>query len=135
MLSDHKTLFFTSPVPFMSDSRIISLLDMPERTASYGSFALRKGSESRQLFDFHLIKAKQSGLLDFTIEHWLRDGKPKAFSSTAELDVQALGFDHLLFIVLVMAAGAAGALIFAIVEHFHNKLIMTSNVRNQSRIF
>ena len=116
MLKDHKTIFFTNIVPFMSDERIISYEDIMERVASYGSFALQKNSEFKQMFDYHLMKARQSGLLGLTIDKWLREGKPDPGSSVFNDEATPLGFDNLLFMVLVVSAGAGASVLVDLLE-------------------
>ena len=44
---------------------------MGERIASYGSFALPKGSEFRGAFDHALVKAIQGGVLDKELKRFL----------------------------------------------------------------
>ena len=125
MTTDHKTIFFTNAMPFMSDDRIATLEDIPERVSSYGSFALAKGSQFRQIFDYHLVKARQAGLLGVVMDKWLRGGKPKGQGAAAGQGDEAtpLGFDNLLFMVLVVSGGAGLSVVVALLEWVHRKTL------------
>ena len=77
MLTDHKTIFFTNVIPFLSDDRLLVIEDMTDRIASYSSFALTKDSEFKRMFDYHLMKSMQAGLIPTIVSKYMRDGKPE----------------------------------------------------------
>ena len=121
VLADHKTIFFTNVMPFLSDDRLIVVREMTDRLSSYNSFALPKGSEFKKLFDYHLLKGMQSGLIGNIIDTYLRDGKPEPGRPWQVEDAIALGFDNLLFPGLIVMAGAMMGLGLAFLEFVTKK--------------
>ena len=78
----------------------------------YDSFlAFQKDSELTKLFNFHIAKMRQSGVLDLMVKKYLeRD------DFRGKNEVAALGFDNVLFPFLMLSIGGILGLKFCVLE-------------------
>ena len=89
---------------------------MSDHFLAYTALGLPKNSELRDLFNYHLIRMRESGVFYQESHKWLREDRPREFTSTSADEAKALGLDSLLFPVLVLAAGISGCAILAMLE-------------------
>ena len=64
------------------------------------------------MFDFHLLKMKESGVVDKILTRYYPD-PPQTFGVT---DANPLGYDNLIFPALVLSFGMCGALGVVLME-------------------
>ena len=74
------------------------------------------------IFNYHLVKISESGLLKKLINKWIEDGAlPSAPGLAPAASAEALGFDNLLFPSLVISLGAMGAVAVVAAEYVMGK--------------
>ena len=110
-LSEPKTLMWDTSFYVVADKRMRAL-NIIDSSISHAPFAFQKGSEFQSLFDYHLMKMKQSGIfervnLEYTPDHPLTIGVTEA---------DQLGYNNLLFPMIVLSFGGFGALIILLLE-------------------
>ena len=117
MLEDPKNVIFQSMFVFINDTRIKSLVNFEEKAIVHGGIGLQKDSEFKNVFDYHIIKMKQSGLLSQWYHKWMQHGIPG--DMTHRIFVQAsapLGFANLFFPALVFLLGVVGGVLALLLE-------------------
>ena len=80
MLSEPKVLMWTQAN--VGDKRM-KPLNIMDSVRSPGAFAYPKGSEFRRMFDFHLLKMKQSGVADKIALKYMPD-PPQVVATTVQ---------------------------------------------------
>ena len=70
------------------------------------------------MFDFHLLKMKESGVVDKLLTRYYPD-PPQTFGVT---DASPLGYDNLIFPALILSFGTCGALAVVLVERLVRSL-------------
>ena len=101
----------------MKLNEFLHLKNFREATTSQLAFAFQKDSELRDLFNYHLIKITQSGMLKQQMSKWLTDSRPQ--DNTERIfqdDPLSLGYENLLFPMTIMMLGMAGATLIFILE-------------------
>ena len=103
------------------DSHLANIPGFPSPAAPI-AYALTKDSELTGLFDHHLLKLIQNGVLNRLYYHWVASYRERysagSFSSSSE--VTALSFDQLFFPMLVMGSGMSAALAVSCFERLYS---------------
>ena len=126
-LSEPKTLIWETSLYFAEDNRLRAL-NILDSSMSLGPFAYQKGSEFHGIFDYHLMKMKQSGILDKVKSIYLPD--PPLTIGISEAN--QLGYDNLMFPGIVITFGIIGALIILLVEALIEFFNHAAHVRQAS---
>ena len=108
-----KVLNFGSSLSF-AGSREFYPLTITESLTQMVSFALQQDSEYRELFNHHLKKLDEKGILDILGEKYL----PKRTTPQYMLEAIPLGYDNVLFPSLVMFLGISFSLLMVCIERF-----------------
>ena len=108
-LSRPRTLMWDMSLLADKRMRALNILDS---SISPGAFAYQKDSEFRGLFDYHLMKMKESGILDLINTDHLPE-PPLVIGMTG---ANSLGYDNLIFPTIVLSFGGFGALIITVLE-------------------
>ena len=116
LLSEPRTLMWDDSV---SVDRRMRALNIHDSSITHTSFTYQKGSEFRGIFDFHLMKMKQSGIFDRVMSRYLPD--PLLAIGIAEAN--RLGYDNAIFPVIVLSFGSIGALLVLLVERMIRYLL------------
>ena len=116
ILADPKTIYFGNNLPFLGNQRIISVDDMTDRFVTFIAFGLQKNSEFKQLFDYELLKMKQSGVILHEAYKWLRNRLPEKGRSPFVEEATPLGYNNLLFPGLILLVGIAMSLALVFLE-------------------
>ena len=89
---------------------------------NFNAIGLRKHSEFTKMFDYHILKMRQSGLLAKMLEDWNK--KIIALESDPGIEAYPLAYDNLLFPFLILSTGTAIALLLLILEWVINKWLL-----------
>ena len=108
-LSSPRTVMWD--MSLLADKRM-KALNILDSSVSPGAFAYQKGSEFRGLFNYHLMKMKEAGILDIINSDYLPE--PPLVIGVA--DANPLGYDNLIFPAIVLSFGGFGALIIMALE-------------------
>ena len=73
---------------------------------------LENNAEFQRMFDYHLIKMKQAGLMTKIADHYIPD--PPLIVGMSE--ASQLGYNNLLFPIIVLSFGISSAIIMVIIE-------------------
>ena len=106
-----RVLNFGSSLRFAENSQFYPLVIQESQTQMV-AFALQQNSEYRELFNFHLKKLDEGGILDKLAEMCM----PKRYASQIILEAIPLGYDNVLFPSLVMFMGITSSLLMVILE-------------------
>ena len=122
LIDNPGTAYFGNPL-VVSDAAEISVPSVQDRLTSPISFGLQKDSELKDLFDFHLVKMREEGILGKLTLEW--DQR----SDAAEDDNGALAFFELeyrnvLFPFVIFCSGIAGSLLAALFEYVKKMCIV-----------
>ncbi len=114
---DPKLLYYGDSLQFYKHNNLQIVKDFDERTLIKLSIGLQKDSELLSLFNHHILKMGQSGLLSKLSRKWIHDDNPGDWSERIFVDeATAIGFSNVVFVLLVLACGAALAIILACIE-------------------
>ena len=106
------SIIFPSELKHREYEGILSLY-MSDAVKDPLAFGLRKDSEFRGLFSYHLTRMVEAGLLSRIRNKWLPElDKTQAASE----DALTLGYNNLVFPCLIMVVGIAGGLCLGIPE-------------------
>ncbi len=111
ILSTPSTLFFGPHTVAAGDPRLVAL-DLSDSVRVGAGFTYPQDSEFRSMFDFHLMKLIQSGVVHNVHTKWfvlppLQIGMQEAVS---------LGYDNMLFTFIVLAVGIGLAVVALVFE-------------------
>ena len=98
VLKEPKTLMWLARMTAAGDQRLkaLNIMDSVRVPAAY---SYPKGSEFRKMFDYHLLKIKESGIDEKIVTNYAPD--PPLQIGIAE--AQQLGYDALLFPMILLA--------------------------------
>ena len=105
---DEDRLVFVSET-YIKDRRILEVLSLEDALTHHVAFGFQKDSEFRQLFDHHLFKMEQSGLLDKI------KTKPKPHESKIT-SALSLGYNNVMFPFVILLSGFGLALACILIE-------------------
>ena len=112
VLKEPKTLMWAPWMTAARDQRLKDL-DIMDSVRTPGAYCYPKGSEFRKIFDYHLLKIKESGIDEKIVTNYASDPPLQIGIDEA----QQLGYDALLFPMILLLVGSCGALILVILEH------------------
>ena len=121
-----RVLNFGSSLRFADNSQFYPLVIQESRTQMV-AFALQHDSEYRELFNFHLKKLDEGGILDKLAEMCM----PKRYTPRIILEAIPLGYDNVLFPSLVMFMGITSSLLMVILEKI-GRCIKSGRVQNKA---
>ncbi len=99
---------------------LVHVNNFQERRKSHVAFGLQKGSDLVELFNFHIMKLKKSGVLSKLWFKWMESSKPEDYSDRIFIpDAVALGYDNLIFLVVLLLGGLALSGILVLFEAVH----------------
>ena len=104
-------------MPAAGNQRLKALNIMDSVRAS-GAYGYPKESEFCKMFDYHLLKIKESGIDERIVTNYAPD--PPLQIGIAE--AEQLGYDALPFPMILLLFGIVGAWILLILEHFITKV-------------
>ena len=113
VLKEPKTLMWAGDMPVAGDQRL-KALNIMDSVRAPGAYGYPKGSEFCKMFDYHLLKIKESGIDERIVTNYAPD--PPLQIGIAE--AEQLGYDALLFPIILLLLGICGAWILVILEHF-----------------
>ncbi len=108
--------------PELFDSRLSNIPGFPSPAAPV-AFAFPKDSELTALFDHHLLKLIQNGVINRVYYHWIasyRERYSSGSSSSATSEVTALSMDQLFFPMLIIGSGMALAVVVSVLEKLYS---------------
>ena len=121
VLKDPKALMWAARMTAVGDPRLkaLNIMDSVRVPAAY---AYPKGSEFRKMFDYHLLKIKEAGIDEKIVTNYAPDPPLQIGISEAE----QLGYDALLFPMILLLFGICGAWILVSLEHFITRMYVAS---------
>ena len=129
-LSQPNSAVFEYALSYAGDNDLVPATGFLETLTTQVAFGLQKDSEFRQIFDHHLYKIFQTGLLRDLRYTWLEGEKPSDMSGRIfQQDAQSLGFENLLFPQLVLLAGLVIGGVLCVVEFVDKFKKSTSDTR------
>ena len=117
VLKEPKTLMWLPRMTAAGDHRL-KALNIMDSVSVPGAYGYPKGSEFQKMFDYHLLKIKESGIDEKIVTNYAPD--PPLQIGIAE--AEQLGYDALLFPMILLLFGIVGAWILVILEHFITKV-------------
>ena len=112
VLKEPKTLMWLPWMTAAGDQRL-KALDIMDSVRIPGAYGYPKGSEFQKMFDYHLLKIKESGIDEKIVTNYAPDPPLQIGIDEA----QQLGYDALLFPMILLLVGSCGGLILVILEH------------------
>ncbi len=113
----NKNVWFGPEYFRLNDPEFTFVHNFEEKMKGQLAFAFQRDSEIRQLFDYYVIKFKQSGLMEELQDKWFYDNKPSDMSSRFfQEDPIHLGFENLFFPMLIMLVGTKACLLLLLFE-------------------
>ena len=119
VMADENTIAFTSIFTYIGNKDVVTL-DVDETFHTYASLGLQKDSEFREIFNYHLLKMKQSGTFWKFEEEWFSKKGNQLISSNGPEKI-CLGYNNLLFPFSILAIGAGLSIILAGLEYWRLK--------------
>ena len=116
VLREPKTLMWQPSMVAAGDKRLraLPILDYIDER---GAFGYPKRSEFRHMFDYHLLKMKEYGIRERLSTNY----EPESPLQIGIDDAEQLGYDALLFPMILLLAGGCGALLIMLLECFAKK--------------
>ena len=111
VLKEPKTLMWLPRMTAAGDHRL-KALNIMDSVSVPGAYGYPKGSEFQKMFDYHLLKIKESGMDEKIVTNYAPDSPLQIGIADAE----QLGYDFLLFPIVLLLIGSCGALILVIFE-------------------
>ena len=141
MLADPDRMLFGSVSNYVADPRFTVVRQMEDSFGGWACFttqyedivksfeisskyspSLRKNSEFSPLFNYHLLKNMQGGLIPNEVAKAMRDGHPEPGRDWEVKDAPALSISNLFFPLLVISGGAGLALVLVVAEFIGRKI-------------
>ena len=121
VLREPKTLMWQPSMVAAGDKRLraLPILDYIDERGAYG---YPKLSEFRQMFDYHLLRLNEYGIKERLTTNY----EPDAPLQIGIDDAETLGYDALLFPMMLLLVGGCGALIIVLLECFTKMNIESS---------
>ncbi len=117
---DPLVAFFGSKSVFVGVTSVVLLEQFEEREGYQNAIGLLKDSELKGLFDHHLLKMKQSGLLGHFMIKWMRNGEPEDGSGRIfQEETVAMGYQNLFGPSFVVLVGFVAGCLLSLVEKAH----------------
>ncbi len=114
-----KAVFFHSIFVLITYKDFLFLKHFDDAVTTQLAFGLQKDSEFRNLFNFHLNKLKQTGVLKLLVHKWLEEEKPADWSHRIfQDDAMSLGYENLFFPAMIMLIGISAGMFVLGVEKF-----------------
>ena len=114
--------YFGTEMSFFPFDDIVSVDKFQEFVKSYGSFGLQQNSEFGLMFDYHLAKMFQSGIMQKLLKKWMyKTPRRDTFSSPA------IGPKSLMVPAYVCLAGIALSILLSVIEKTFYKEIKNIN--------
>ncbi len=110
MLADPRSLFFSDTLAFIRDPRIVPLIKLEDAHRGGVGFALRKGSEFTEMFNYHLYQMQERGVLDGIKKSWMAFAENSRSAYQNQQESSALGYRHVLFLFIVLVTGVGSGL-------------------------
>ncbi len=112
-----KAAYFGSEFIVLEYKRFLFLRNFDDSLSTQLAFGLRKNSEFREIFDYHLIKFRQSGMLELLEHKWLDAEKPDDWSHRIfQEDAIPLGYENLFFPTAIMLGGVSVGMLILCAE-------------------
>ncbi len=104
------------------DKDFLHLKSFCDTVSSQLAFAFQKDSEFRNIFNYHIIKIAQSGMLKQAIFEWINGETPDDLSKQIfQSGAFSLGYENLFFPMMVMLVGITAATLISFVEFLQKR--------------
>ena len=113
-------LIWGSVIEFSGETGVKFYDISEERKTLYG-FVLQKDSEFTRLFDHHILRLKQTGVIKQIHDIWINQRKPAAKGEEKGEDFFTLGFSNLTLPFLDLAIGTLISFLLAVAEFLNTK--------------
>ena len=109
---------FTNYLPFLGFTDLTSIKKMDDRVMTSLAFGMTKNSEFKELFDYHLLKLKQSSLVEKEVRRHLLNDAPldDGMRSMVVREAESLGLGSVVFVFFIVGVGVIGALVMSVCE-------------------
>ena len=123
-LSEPKTLMWEASFYVAEDDRL-KALNIIDSYMTHVPIAYQKDSEFHDLFDYHLMKMKQSGIFDKIMSSYLAD--PPLTIGISEAN--QLGYNNLVVPLFVLSFGCFGGIVILMLERLFRYAIQARQAR------
>ena len=115
-----RVVIYGTALSFVHAHDFVVLKDFEDRRIVHVAFGLQKDSELKGLLDHHIFKMLQTGVVNSLEMKWVKDNRPPDWSHRIfQEDAMPLGFNHLVFPVIVMILGIMACLIVLCFENLY----------------
>ncbi len=112
-----KQVWFGPVFTRLNDPKFKFVHNFQEKMNGQLAFGFQKDSQIKEIFDYYIIKFKQSGMMAELQDRWFYEDKPKDLSSRIfQEEPIHLGYENLFFPMLVMLVGTTGCMILLLYE-------------------
>ncbi len=112
LASPSRAAYFGSEFVVHEYKNFLFLRNFEDSTSTQLAFGLQKDSEFRKLFDYHIVKLQQSGMLKLLTHKWFSEEKPEDLSGRIFQDApMPLGYENLFFPIIIILIGTIGGII------------------------
>ena len=132
-----KLAFFGSKISFVGVSGMTLLTDFEDNEYIQNAIGLQRGSELRDLFNHHILRMKQTGMLSQILQKWLTRREPTDMSHRIfGEDPISLGYQNLFGPSLVLLVGVGCGHLIGLFERGAHRLVggATASKRQQDGI-
>ncbi len=122
-----KAAFFTSIFTSVEHKNSIFLKNLDGAVSTQLTFGLQKDSEFKDMFNFHLSRLKEAGVITTVIHKWLEEEKPDDLSKRIfQEEAMPLGYKNLFFPTMIMCIGISVCLVALCVERTLSRRLSTN---------
>ncbi len=125
MVRSGKSVIYESIYPFLGHGDLRVLMGFQDKITTQVGIGLQKDSELKDLFDYHIVKLRETGFMAKMRKKWLEHDTPKDYSDRIFVqEPLVLGFDNLFFPSFLLLVGIFCSVSFSLLEKFARRSIV-----------
>ncbi len=110
-------VIFEAIYAFLGEEDLKVVMDFEEKLTTQLGFGLKKDSELKALFNYHIVKMRSTGFLSKRRKKWIEGNVPHDYTHRIFVqDPLVLGFDNLFFLVFLLVSGIIFSIIICLAE-------------------
>ena len=110
-------VIFEAIYAFLGEEDLKVVMDFEEKLTTQLGFGLKKDSELKALFNYHIVKMRSTGFLSKRRKKWIEGNVPHDYAHRIFVqDPLVLGFDNLFFLVFLLVSGIIFSIIICLAE-------------------
>ena len=100
---------------FISNHNLV-VLDLEDQLYYHQTLAFKKDSEFVDLFNYHIKKLEETGILSTLKDNWIPKGQGASLQDRQSIQAITLGFENLFFPFMILLFGLATGMFLSITE-------------------